>query len=78
MVSAEAGRQDNQNENFPSIFLRAALTHPHRLPRTAMAANLLPELLLALVGYPGDAFASGDQIGIALVDAIDWVTPSER
>lgn len=42
-----------------------------------MAATLLPELLLALVGSPGDAFVVRGA-SIVLADEIDWVTPPER
>lgn len=42
------------------------------------ASNLLPELLLALVGAPGEAFVAQRGGGIALTDAVDWVTPPER
>lgn len=42
-----------------------------------MAATLLPELLLALVGAPGDAFVVRGA-SIVLAEEIDWVTPPER
>ncbi|KAL4434808.1 hypothetical protein ABPG77_005335 [Micractinium sp. CCAP 211/92] len=42
-----------------------------------MAATLLPELLLALVGAPGDAFVVRGS-SLVLADEIDWVSPPER
>jgi hypothetical protein len=43
------------------------------------AANLYPELLLALVGHTGEAFVRHEPHGIVLADAVvDWVTPPER
>ena len=44
-------------------------------------ANLLPELLLALVGGGGDVFVPSqqqEQGGLVLSDVVDWVTPPER
>lgn len=41
------------------------------------AANLYPELLLALVGHTGDVFVQREQ-RIALADTVDWVSPPER
>lgn len=43
----------------------------------AGAANLYPELLLALFGNTGEAFVL-DGGAIILADAVDWVTPPER
>lgn len=42
-----------------------------------MAANLYPELLLALAGSPGDAFQLRGT-DLVLAEAVDWVTPPER
>lgn len=43
------------------------------------AANLYPELLLALVGNAGEAFVRRESDGtIALAEVVDWVTPPER
>ena len=42
------------------------------------AANLYPELLLALVGNTGEAFVQLNEGAITLSDAVDWVTPPER
>jgi hypothetical protein len=44
----------------------------------AGAANLYPELLLALVGNTGEAFVQLNEGAITLSDAVDWVTPPER
>ncbi len=41
-------------------------------------ANLLPELLLALVGHTGEAFLRRQDGSIVLADAVDWCTPPER
>lgn len=52
------------------------------MPRPAGAANLYPELLLALVGHTGGAFVSSphgpEHESIVLGDVVDWVTPPER
>lgn len=42
------------------------------------AANLYPELLLALLGHTGDVFVERDEGSILLTDVVDWVTPPER
>ena len=59
---------------------RAGLTTPWWAVASTMsgAANLYPELLLALVGHAGEAFVQRDQGTIMLADAVDWVTPPER
>ncbi len=46
-------------------------------------ANLLPELLIALVGLPGDVFvpatgSQGGQTHMELADVVDWVTAADR
>lgn len=41
-------------------------------------ANLLPELLLSLVGHTGDAFLPGGGSAIVLSDEVDWVTGADR
>lgn len=41
-------------------------------------ANLLPELLLSLVGSTGDVFVAGGQAHIQLAPAVDWVSPADR
>lgn len=46
--------------------------------RQAGYANLLPELLLALVGHTGEAFLRRQDGSIALDGAVDWCTPPER
>ena len=47
--------------------------------REAGYANLLPELLLALVGHTGEAFVRHQDGMIALAEGlVDWCTPPER
>lgn len=41
-------------------------------------ANILPELLLALVGHTGEAFLRRQDGSIVLTEAVDWCTPPER
>lgn len=46
-------------------------------------SSLLPELLLALIGYTGDVFVSKPSIsggagGVELSPGVDWVSSSER
>eukprot|EP00887_Chlorella_sp_A99_P007191 scaffold2.g7191.t1 len=45
---------------------------------TTQHENLLPELLLALAGHDGDAFALDGAGGMALAQDVDWVSPPER
>ena len=53
-------------------------------PQAPAYANLLPELLLALIGHPGDAFterpaAEGESLAaMQLSQRVDWVTPPQR
>lgn len=70
----------------PALLPQAALRKPaneHVLAvqgaSTQLFHILYPELLLALVGSPGDAFVpTEDGQGIRLAAAVDWVTPPER
>ncbi|PRW61252.1 gamma-tubulin complex component 4-like protein [Chlorella sorokiniana] len=41
-------------------------------------SNLLPELLLALVGHTGEAFQRRSDGSVVLAEAVDWCTPPER